>query len=190
MKQLLATLLILLSGLTFSFAQEAKTSPEINFQNFSLLQNLPKQTRDSLLTAFKNSNKAMNGIAPATTVNGKNMTGELASTTKKFYKSITELVIQVLENPDPELIEKNQAKFNKLQAKLQYDMSMFAEKMSYDEERKRIIAEYKNGQYDDAKERSEARKEMNESLKDLKKEHDETMKDNRQEQKEAQGEEA
>lgn len=188
MNKLFSTVLILLSGLNFSFAQQAKPKAEVNFQNFSQLQTLPKHTRDSLVTAFKTAGNAMKNT-PSFKINDKDMSGELASTTKKLYKSMTELMIEVLENPNPELTAKNQVKFNKLQHKMEYDMNILAEKMSYEEERKDIIEKYKSGQYDDAKERRDARKEMNESLKDLKKDYNENMKEHRQEKKENEQEE-
>ncbi|MBB6127234.1 hypothetical protein [Mucilaginibacter lappiensis] len=184
MKKILSATPILLSGLSFSFAQQAPQKTDFNFTNFAQLQTLPKHTRDSLIHEFKNNGKTINNVTRSAAFKGHDPSGEFASVTKIFYKSMMELAVAVLENPEPVLTAKNQAKLNRLQSKLEYDMNLISEKISYENERKGIIDEYRNGQYNDAKEKRDARKEMDDSLKELEKDYKSKLKDLVQERKE------
>ncbi|GAA4340640.1 hypothetical protein GCM10023149_52240 [Mucilaginibacter gynuensis] len=179
MKKLFSLALLLLSTISFSFAQQNNAAANLNFKDLSQLQYLPKATRDSLKIVLKKANKAFS--AP---VNGKNAITPVPASGAKFFKAMSELMIQILDNPDPALIAKNQAKCDRLQADMEFDLQMVAEKMTYEQERKSIIDEYKSGDYDDAEERRDARKEMNEDLKDLKEDYDDTIKEFREERKE------
>jgi hypothetical protein len=183
MKKLLSALMVLLFAVSTVNAQNNKPEFNFTFQNLAQLQNLPKQTRDSLVRQFKKANISMD---TATVAKGKSkdVSRKLVSASIKYYKTLTGLMIQVLENPSPELVAKNQAKFDKIQAGFEFDMNVMAEKMGYEEKKKSIISHYKEGTYDDADDRREAKKEMQDELKELKNDYNEKLKEAREERDE------
>ncbi|QIL40137.1 hypothetical protein G7074_13210 [Pedobacter sp. HDW13] len=64
-------------------------------------------------------------------------------------------------------------------------MADHADELDYELEKKEIIDDFKNGDYDSAAEKREARKEMKADLKELKKDYKESLKDKKKDKKAA-----
>jgi len=62
-------------------------------------------------------------------------------------------------------------------------MADHADELDYELEKKEIIDDFKNGDYDSAAEKREARKEMKADLKELKKDYKESLKEKKKEKK-------
>jgi hypothetical protein len=181
------TLLTLAAAAVISASAMAQTNvPAIDFQNPNVyaLKSLPKATRDSLITTLRKSAQEMNNPS-SYKFNDQVASGKMRAVLKDWYKGMSALLIEVLENPTEANVARNQRKLNRLQSQFQFDMQLLAEESNYNTSRKEIIDEYKNGDYDDAEERRDARKEMKDDLRDLEEDYRDTIKDLKEEHREA-----
>ncbi|GAA4907425.1 hypothetical protein GCM10023313_07820 [Mucilaginibacter defluvii] len=150
---------------------------------------LPKQSRDSLIRAMRKSNKELAKLKTVD-VNGKLSGGKIAKLTKDYYGQISAMMIQVLENPDDATTRINERKFERLQSKFEFEMELYTEEQNYLQERKQIIDDFNNEEFEDAEDRRDARNDMKEELKDLEEDYKDTIKDLKDERKDRLEEEA
>ncbi|MCC8409957.1 hypothetical protein LJ707_13545 [Mucilaginibacter sp. UR6-1] len=170
-------------------AQKRTPSHEYNFQDLSALKMLPKKSRDSLIRAMRKSNKELAKLKTVD-VNGKPSGGKIAKLTKDYYSQMSAMMIQVLENPTDATTKFNERKFERLQSQFEFEMQLFTEEENYKQERKRIIDDFNNEEFDDAEDRRDAREDMKEELKDLEEDYKDTIKDLKDERKDRLEEEA
>lgn len=170
-------------------AQSKIPSANYNFQDLSVLKMLPKQSRDSLVREMRKSNKELAKLKTVD-VNGTPSGGKIAKLTKDYYSQISAMMIQVLENPTEAITKLNERKFERLQSKFEYEMRLFTEEEIYKQERKQIIDNFNNEEFDDAEDRRDARKDMKEELKDLDDDYKDTIKDLKEERRDALKEQA
>ncbi|WP_345329605.1 hypothetical protein [Mucilaginibacter defluvii] len=172
-----------------AFAQKNTTPANYNFHDLSAMKMLPKQSRDSLIRAMRKSNKELAKLKTVD-VNGKLSGGKIAKLTKDYYGQISAMMIQVLENPDDATTRINERKFERLQSKFEFEMELYTEEQNYLQERKQIIDDFNNEEFEDAEDRRDARNDMKEELKDLEEDYKDTIKDLKDERKDRLEEEA
>lgn len=170
-------------------AQKNTSSSNFNFHDLSAMKMLPKPSRDSLIREMRKSNKELAKLKTVE-VNGTQSGGKIAKLTKDYYGQISAMMIQVLENPTEAATKFNERRFERLQSKFEFEMQLFAEEENYKEERKRIIDDFNNEEYDDAEDRRDARKDMKEELKDLEEDYKDTIKDLKEERRDTLKEQA
>ena len=170
------SLAILMMFISASLHAQKSKKPFIDFQNLEQVQKMPKSLRDSMIRDIKKVNKINSKFKE----NGKDLTHEASASTKNISKEMSKLLVQVLENPDPAQIAKNQQKMDELMNKLDKDMDELSSKL----EKKAIKDEYKNGIYDDKSEKSDARRDMREELREIKEERREEKKELKEEKRE------
>lgn len=164
-------------------------SSNYNFHDLSVLKTLPKPSRDSLIRAMRKSNKELAKLKTVD-VNGKASGGKIAKLTKDYYSQMSAMMIQVLENPTDAATKLNERKFERLQSKFEFEMQLYTEEQNYQQERKQIIDNFNNEEFEDAEDRRDARKDMKEELKDLEEDYNDTIKDLKDERKDRLEEEA
>lgn len=111
---------------------------------------------------------------------------------KTMPKEIADAMIKQMRALDPSKLAELTSKGK---GEIAFDLDMMsdqldiaADKQDYEEERKRLLEDFKNETFDDASEKREARREMKEELKELKSEFREEERERRQERKEHQRE--
>ncbi|MBE9585047.1 hypothetical protein IM792_11355 [Mucilaginibacter sp. JRF] len=184
---LLAAMVVFLTNAVL--AQSKSPSLNFNYPDLAGLKILPKSTRDSMIREIRKSTKQM-AKEKTVSVNGSQTGGKIAKATMAYYSQIATFMIQVLENPNEALINRNVRKVERLSAQFEFDMRLYAEEEQYKQERQRIIDEFNSEEYEDAGERRDARKEMKEDLKDLDEDYKDTIKDMKDERKDRLEEEA
>jgi len=175
MKKTFSLVILLMFLITSSHAQKSK-KPVIDFQNLYQVQKIPKSLRDSMIRDIKKVNKVNSTFKE----NGKDLTHEVSASTKNISKEMSKLLVQVLENPEPALIAKNQQKIDELMNKLDKDMNRLSSKL----EKKAVKDEYKNDFYDDKSEKRDGKREMREELREIKQERREEKREIKEDRRE------
>lgn len=159
MKKIIILLLVLATGKIF--AHEQKT-----INQAQLLQNVAVTTID---TAKKMSSQ-----------DWKNVENELK---KALPKSLVKTMMKQLKSAEAMGKSGNASDQRAIANLIAKGMADHADELDYELEKKEIIDDYKNGDYDSAAEKREARKEMKADLKELKKDYKESLKEKKKEKK-------
>jgi len=110
----------------------------------------------------------------------KNVENELK---KALPKSLVKTMMKQLKSAEAMSKSGNASDQRAIVNLIAKGMADHADELDYELEKKEIIDDYKNGDYDSAAEKREARKEMKADLKELKKDYKESLKEKKKEKK-------
>jgi len=159
MKKIIILLLVLATGKIF--ASEPKSVKQATLH--------PQLVLTAIDTAKKMSSQ-----------DWKNVENELK---KALPKSLVKTMMKQLKSAEAMSKSGNASDQRAIANLIAKGMADHADELDYELEKKEIIDDYKNGDYDSAAEKREARKEMKADLKELKKDYKESLKEKKKEKK-------
>jgi len=159
MKKIILFLLVLTAGKLFAHEQKSVKQAKI----------LPQIALTPIDTAKKMSSQ-----------DWKKVENELK---KALPKSLVKTMMKQLKSAEAVSKSGNTTDQRAIAKLIAKGMADHADELDYELEKKEIIDDFKNGDYDSAAEKREARKEMKADLKELKKDYKESLKEKKKEKK-------
>lgn len=124
--------------------------------------------------------KAIDSAKRMSSQDWKNVENELK---KALPKSLVKTMMKQLKSAEAMSKSGNTTDQRAIANLIAKGMADHADELDYELEKKEIIDDFNNGDYDSAAEKREARKEMKADLKELKKDYKESLKEKKKEKK-------